>query len=488
MKSLISIVGKNMKIISRSKLSTFFVLLAPLLIVFLVGTAFNSNSLSNIKLGVYSAEYNELSNSIVTNLGGKQFVVQKMNSEQECINSVKAMTIHACIIFPKNMSIEKNNESIVLHIDNSRINIAYILINDINSKISEKGSELGMSMASDLLKALQQAKSSLPSQEEQINSALSDISEIQSETSAIASQISSIDSAITSINSGLSSTNDSSVESDLTSIKTKLESLKLGLSGGTSAIESKSQSGETSLTKVSEEIGKLIQNISKITISTPENIVMPIKTEINSISKDSTNWKNLFPTLTALIVLLSSIILSASLVLDERRAKANFRNFMTPTSDLSFILGTYVTCMIILFAQMVLLFLGTILLTNLEVYSVLPQIALILFLSSSAFIFLGMFIGYVFKSDETTILATISVASLLIFFSNTILPTESIAGDFKYVAMYNPLFITDLLIKKTILFNAAIQSLIPEMLVLLGGMLLFLVLTLFGRKITKRKA
>ncbi len=83
MRSLLSIIGRNIKIFSRSKLSTFIVLVAPILLVFLVGTAFSTNSISDVKLGVYSSEYSELTNSIIASFEGNQFNVIRLDSEED---------------------------------------------------------------------------------------------------------------------------------------------------------------------------------------------------------------------------------------------------------------------------------------------------------------------------------------------------------------------------------------------------------------------
>ncbi len=70
-----------------------------------------------------------------------------------------------------------------------------------------------------------------------------------------------------------------------------------------------------------------------------------------------------------------------------------------------------------------------------------------------------MFIGYSFRSEETSILAAIGVASLLMFFSNTIFPVEAISASLKNIAVYNPLVITDSLLKKMILFDSSLPPL-----------------------------
>ena len=180
------------------------------------------------------------------------------------------------------------------------------------------------------------------------------------------------------------------------------------------------------------------------------------------------------------------MVLSSSIILTERRAKANFRNFMTPTGGLVFILGAYITCMIILFTQLIILLAGAIYLTKINLIPVLAQVSATLFLACSVFVLLGMLVGYLFKSDETTTLASISIASILIFFSNAIIPSESIGGLFRYVALYNPLLITDSLLKRVILFNEGWSSLYSDFIILGIILITLLILNLIARKLTRR--
>lgn len=482
-RNLLSIISTNLKVTSRSKISAILVLLAPILIVFLIGTAFNSSSLSGITVGVYSSSYNDLTNSIISNLQDSGFNSEKLDSEEACINSVKSGTSHVCVVFPSDLSVEGNNEKIKIHADNSRMDLAYNLINKINEGISEKGSELGIVMTQSILDVLQTARKSLPLQKEELSSASENVGQIGSKWNSTSSELSesiaSLDDAINNLESENAS---QSIVEDLEALKEDMETINSNEGG----IKSLSAETKSQIDGVSSEVDSLISELSSTGSHNAEEIVDPIQTEIKFIKKDSSNWESLFPSLIALIILLSSIVLSSTMVLSERKSRASFRNFMTPTSDFVFVLGTYITCIMIIAIQLIILLAGTVYLTGLNLISISGPIALITFVSASAFIFIGMFIGYLFKSDETTILASISVASLLIFFSNIILPTEAIAGKFKYIAAYNPLFATESVLRKVILFKSNLASMTGEFLIIIAGIVVFASLTLMSRKMTKR--
>ncbi len=493
MRSLASIIGKNLRVISRSKVSTSLVLLAPILIVFLVGTAFSSDSLHNLKLGVYSSGYTELTDSLITDLESKQFVSQRMDSPEACMDAVKDAIIHVCVIFPPNLSVVGGEEAIIIYADNSRINLAYTITNEINSQISARGSEIGVVMAQALLDAIQDMKTALPTHRSSIDSVSNGLRSINTKSKsvstdieALGSAITKLDKAITTLNAMNTSSSVTSLKSDITAIKTQLTSLRSEAGSEVTFIDATSETTGGQLDSVSRQLDELTASLLTLRADSAEEIVLPIRTEIRPLTNDSTSWKYLFPTLVALITLLSSIVLSSSMVFAERKARSHFRNFMTPTADVSFVMGTYLTCLLVIGAQLGVLFAGTVYLTSISVSSIIGPIALILFLTASCFIFLGMFIGYIFKSDESTVLASISISSLLIFFSNTILPTEIISGWLRYLALYNPFFVADALLRKAILFNSPWSALLQQLLVLGAAVVILFIATLVGRKMTKR--
>lgn len=496
MNSLISLVLINLKIIYRSKMSFLLILIAPMLIVFLVGTAFSSDSLENINIAVYSESYSDLTYEIIEEIEKKDFRIDYKESKEGCIGSVRQGINHVCITFPYEMSLEGDNEPVLMHVDKSRLNLAYILINQIEEKISSKGSELGITMADDLLKLISEIKISLPEQKTNLEKIRDGLDKTTSKSNEISSSledtkdsIKKIDDTLKIIDSIENKTNKiNDVEDNINSIKSTIKKLENNLIDLRNLISDEITTGKTTANINIEKINKLILKINSIGLEDAEKIVVPIKTELVPIGDQSSNWRNMFPTLVAIVILLSSIVLASSLALTDRRAKSKFRNFLTPTSDLLFILGPYITGVIILALQLGIFFSGTYYLTHLSIIENFWSVVLVIFLTLSVFLFLGMLIGYLFKSDETTILVSISIASLLIFFSNTIVPVESIRGYFKYIAIYNPLFISDSMLKKLILFQEPLYSMLHDILLLLGIAIGLMMLTLLSRKLTKKWA
>ena len=70
-----------------------------------------------------------------------------------------------------------------------------------------------------------------------------------------------------------------------------------------------------------------------------------------------------------------------------------------------------------------------------------------------------MFIGYIFRTEETNTLASITMAAIFLFFSNIVLPLESAPIYIQKIAHYNPFVISELLLKQSIFFQYTFSEL-----------------------------
>src|SRR3989339_313679 len=354
-RSLLSIVGKDFRIFSRSPLSALVILLVPLFVILFMGYAFNSFALSGIIVGVYSESYTNLTQEILNGFEEQNLIINKFNSPDECINSIKSSKIQICIIFPNDLT-------------------AIGRLNEINDDAQD-----------------------IPSSSE-------------------------IDSAITYLNDAnnlLDSVNDSVAKKKIEDTIIILNSIKNSNAKITENIEdinTLSSQTKSSLQIVTINIDSLINDINQISVLEPEKIVSPIKTKIESINASSNNRDYLLPTILALIAMFGGILMSSTFVLKERKTKAFFRNFITPTWDFTLIFGSYLSCLIILTLQFILVFAGIEWILKVSLIDSILPVSLVLFLSLTLFIFMGMFIGYVFKSEETTIFASVLIAAGLMFY------------------------------------------------------------------------
>ncbi len=219
-----------------------------------------------------------------------------------------------------------------------------------------------------------------------------------------------------------------------------------------------------------KSVNEIEKVIGAIQITNPEAIVQPVQTTIVPVVAEQSYLNYIFPTLIALVLLFTALLLAPTLILLERNSPAYFRNFMTPTSDLVFMGSVFVTTAFLLVIQLVvILAIAGIFFT--QILNAFAYSAVVLALMITLYTCLGMIVGYVFNSEETSMLASMALGSVFLFMSDIIIPLESMPAIIMNFAKFNPLVIGSDLLRRTILFNASFSE-------IWGGLLVLFVFTL----------
>src|SRR3989344_2551221 len=436
-------IKKDFKLLIRSKTSALIVLLGPLVIILLAGLAFNTNSFYNLKVGIFSSSYSDLTNQVKTDLGDSQYVVIQSESEEKCLQGVRLGEFHVCAIFPPDMNVENAKENTInFYVDESRFNLAFnesglnfTQIDDELDDVKAKANVSG-SVFKDLEKMLTNLKISV-----------SDAQLVLGEAKLLRdNSVSSIGNVKTSIQESISGVN-----------------------------------------QIKESFDQIKTSIGAITITDAETIVSPIKTNVNTVTGEQTHLSFLFPTLVVLVIMFVSVLGTATLVIREKNTSAYFRNFITPTSELLFMIGLFLTNLILVFVQILILLGFSMFFFKEDVMAIFGSSLLVLVVASCAFILLGMFIGYIFTNDETSTLGAVAAASLMLFFSNTILPIETLPGVFRTLVDFNPFVLAEGAFKKIVLFGADFAAISLALLYLLGFVAAFFILAFVAREVAKSR-
>lgn len=455
----------------------------------MAGMAFNSSNISDITISTYSNSYTNLTENILDDFK-QNYTIIKENSEEDCINQVKLTNSQICIFFPDDLTSTGSKKEVIFHIDYSRINLAYNLLHEIESKIETQASNMGLLLAQNIIDSLNKINGEITTEKQKIETIKTEFNTNIENSEEISFSTTDLTDAINLLEDAKDNSNDSSTISNIEDSIIILEELKTKTTGNSEKINEIIESNEElyeDLNRLSENLEDIINELNSEDNVEAKTIISPISIKIESIKVDLNNREYLLPTILSILVLFGGILLASTFVLKEKKTKAYFRNFMTPTKDIVFILGTYITCLLIILFQFLLVFIGVKYILNLNFVLLPLELLTILFLSSTVFIFIGMFIGYSFKSEETTIFTAVLTSALLMLFSNAIIPIENITGKLKDVAMFNPAVLTDISFKKILLFNFSFSSFLTEIYALGFFIIFFFILTYFSRRITKRR-
>ena len=557
---MINIIKKNFKLLIRSKGSALIVILAPLLVIFLVGIAFDNSNTYALNIGVYSSEYSELSESIVQELVATDYNIERFTNNKTCVDNIKMGLIHTCIGFPPKMNIDKDDVSneIVFHVDYSKINLVWMIIDTLSNKLSETSDQLSMDLTGVILNKLKETRVEVSNDkpivvdiktgEENLNKEINKIYEsldkldlkigidefnittmrLSSETqfkqlnrniskfinrtrdavariersnngSGLQTYFNKIDNAIEGLenetdyqlkNWTFINTSLAAIETNLNSVSEKLkqaETTRDDITKKKKEITTKViTSNLENIEKIKESLDKINENIGAVKITSAEKIVNPITTRIEPITSEETHLNYLFPSLLVLVIMFISILLATTLVMMEKHSPAYFRNFTTPTGDLSFIFATFFTTLVIILFQVVIMLGISAYFFSAKIIPSLLNICIVLLIIISMFTFLGMIIGYIFRSEETGIIAAVSTATILLFVSDMILPLESVPRHLLNILMYNPFVIAKKLMKQIIIFNEPLKNLMFDVYILLGIIVAVFIFTMIYLKLTKK--
>ncbi|HLC20045.1 MAG TPA: ABC transporter permease [Candidatus Nanoarchaeia archaeon] len=550
MRNLYHLIVKDLKLLIRSRSSALIIILAPLLVILLLGVAFDNANLFGITVGVHSSSYSPDVESLLGKLAEKEIRVVKADTEEQCINDVKLGTANTCIVFPPDLSFTSNEQrQVTFHVDQSKINLVWMVMDTVNERFGSGAKEVSKNLITILLNKLDASKAQLEERKNTISSLKTsandaqlnvggitddlgqlDFSYVENETfpvNNVSTELDKVEQNLTSflsdagnhIQSAKSQADNTSsivtkldlalddiafaeeviegsaspsfvrLRSLLDGLKLNIETLKGQLTKAeelrdtaTPKLDLVTQQLTTGLSDIAMIEGSLdsiISDIQSIQVTNPDAIAQPFVTEIKPVVAPTTYLNYLFPSLIILVIMFISMLLGTTLVMMEKHSPAYFRNFISPTRNITFIFGTYLTTMFLVVIQIVIILLVAGYVFSAQIVPSLQLVIIVLLLSATMFTLLGMGIGYVFTSEETGILATVSSGSVFLFMSSVIIPLESMPSLVRDIAAFNPFVISERVLRSVLLFQPEL-SVVQKDLLLIGGYSLFLLLSIIA--------
>ena len=501
MKRLITLIKKNFKLIIRSKSSALIIVLGPLLLISLIGAAFNTASIYGIRIGVYSESYSPLSEAIIHELNENKYISQKTSSPLACTDGVKNSVFHVCAIFPKDLKATEGG-NIEFYVDNSKVNIVYLISETISSQIGEKTKQLSTQLTKTVVDTLDQVESEIKDKEQLIKAVKTNNEETAGTLELVSDDLINLQLTyninnfpLNTLESNLGNSTQAisafdKLESDLKTLLTeinKADAIRLKSVEILNKLSLDADSNKVSIAKIENTFGIIKQDINSIKETGVGKIVNPINAEIKPITTQKTHLNFIFPTLLIMVIMFVSILLSSTLEIREKTSKVYFKNFITPTSETSFILGNYITNLIIVLFQTGILLSFAYFFFKENITSSLVLAIPALFLTTSLFIFLGISLGNIFKSEETNTIAVISLGFILLFFSSAILPIETLPAVIKSIAQFNPFYIAETLLNKILLFQASLKNTSEQFILLSTYFISSIFIAFIVKKFTRRQ-
>ena len=528
---LIRCIKKNLKVLARSKGSALVVLLAPLIIVFIIGLGFMEDPDVKLNIGIHTAEPSNLTNRYIESFNTTQHNIIMYDNKEDCMNSISEGNTVMCAIFSENFELKDDAKNeLTFYVDESRMNLVDKLISSFSTTLGTETSEISEELAQELLRIIDKTHDDTTKSLALTINNRAQTNIIKQETKTTKDSMDGIDTTVETINTRTLENKARDIEDDFSELRrkardiirlaeginfqgeneTKLEeeiekldeiidesnalsnlddlqdslsTISSRITRMTDRLESVGEAKEeitTNINKIQTAITTLDENTEKIKtkkeeiihaiesfeLRTARTITNPVNTETKSVATEESRLTYSFSYLLTLAILFIGIMLSSTLVYMEKDSKAFFRNFTTPTTQKYFTLINYLTSLIIITLQTIIILIIAYYTLNVPILNNALITATILLLGITFFIVLGILIGLLATTSEAVTMSTIVIGSIFLFLSNLILPLETLSPIISQIANYNPYVIVSEGIRKAMLFDITIQQAQTELILL----------------------
>jgi len=538
-----NIIRKNFRILLRSRSSAFVVIVGPLLIITLIALALSNTQEYSISVGVVAHGEGELTQDFLNQLKSDGYSLSDYDTIEECVKQIHQGNSNICLQLPEDFVIENDKiNTIEFYVDQSRVNLVESVIASVSSTIGVQSDEIALSLTQGLVDIVDTASQQIEKEGAAINEIKLNVGSIDSKSAEIKSkgQESGLGDASESLSAAkdkvkqINSSNKklgTETEDILNDIscdpnddgcsekKNELEELSeketTNISNATSVLGDTLNDLDGKLSTANENLAVITENadtvknsagnielkiseietamqatknkIDGLQITSAASIVNPIEISVNPILSSTEKSTLMFPYFLTLIILFVGIMLSSTLVVMEKKSRAFFKTFTTPTSGMYHLVGGYLTNIAILFSQLAAILTASFFYLKVALLDNIGVTLVILTLSVTFFVLLGTLIGYLFRSQEGTTIASISVGTLFLFLSNVVLPVESFPTVIRKIISSTPYMLSAEIIKESVLFNVSFRDLAGELLLLSSYVVVVAVLVLVFHKLSSAR-
>lgn len=498
----LAILKKNFQILFNAKLSSLIFILGPIILILIIGAAMSDTSIKNITAGVYVDEQTEFTQDFIDKMKKRSFEMNKERTLDKCEQNVRGGETDVCIHIKKANLDSFNGKmspqgvhDIDLYVDFSRQRIVWNIIGTIKEAAEKESEKSREEMVLQLKNSVDSVLGDLEKQKQKIDLALKiirdidntldEISEnqeraregIEEDVEDINQRISSIESSLESLkNSGLldeehASDVDSALDS-ISAIDSSLDSISNSLERD---IDSEREiekiqhdyinEAENELRGIKDSIEDIEIDLEEIKSSDLERIADPVQVSYSSVlgsEKGSVEGRlefldYLFPNFLMFFILFSSIIYSTINVIKERKSNSYIRNITSNTRGINFVISQLVSSMFIVLLQILIIIFIADFFINLSLFSNLLNLLAFLLLSIFVFSLIGTLLGYIFNSQESSIIGAISVSLIFFMFSSIIAPVETLPSLASGIVSFAPFALLETKLRFLLIFDSSLS-------------------------------
>ncbi len=154
MNALLTMVQAQVVRLWRAKTPLIVALLGPLLVMMLVGVAYDGQTAAGIRVGAYVPDASGLSADVLATLESNRVLVRSYDNESACQDAVRSGERHACLVFSSPFGLAAGNNTIAIVIDGSNLALAGVLAEGLFTNLENQSTMISANLTSQLVGAL----------------------------------------------------------------------------------------------------------------------------------------------------------------------------------------------------------------------------------------------------------------------------------------------------------------------------------------------
>ena len=175
-----STIGKNLKLLFRSKESAYTVIFGPILIILIVSFAFmGSTDEYTVRAGAYVSAPTQFADRTIASLNENDYIVPVYPSQETCVGNVSTGENHVCLVFAGDE--DSKTVPVTFYLDESRRNIVDQIINDLSGELGEQADVIRRQLATGALSRIETAAELIGDEVTEMNKITGQLDSVSSE-------------------------------------------------------------------------------------------------------------------------------------------------------------------------------------------------------------------------------------------------------------------------------------------------------------------
>lgn len=236
----------------------------------------------------------------------------------------------------------------------------------------------------------------------------------------------------------------------------KLQEIKNEISGQVNELEELVINFTNQVIKLQGDLNRTSILLDTYTSRRPENIVRAVSINKTDSFMGKNNLHFIMPGIMMIVLMLITLLISSSNIVSEKASATMLRNIMAPMPLIYFLLQKLMFLIALCFIQ---IFLMLLVLMYFGVFFPLAfGLIFVLFIASLTFVSIGLFIGSITKTENTSLLSSLVIVIPMIFMSGVFFPFESMPRAMNVIGNYLPLSLAIREVENIVIYNIQMDA------------------------------